>query len=161
MKPLSIKLYWAFFFLFWLCVFSAYFELELPANTLKNVLYNYVIGIFGTFILLITTYRINQSGDQKDYLKRLVCFNFPLSMRYMAIFFIPLTLLYSAQLLSRTMKACPDINNHAVFEDCVASQVQLLSDPSSIDFGFYVFSFAVFIYWFRQAFFYVSGQKPL
>jgi len=55
-----------------------------------------VINIFGILYL----YQINKSGDDKDFLKRIICLSFPVAMYLMLLYLIPIIIvIFTANIL--------------------------------------------------------------
>lgn len=153
-KPWQMKVYWAFFLLIYtsLLVLFVYTESSSSPHKGGNFVVQNIIAAIGTISLIVSTYHNNKIGDNKDYLERFVCINFPVAMRYMVIFSIPTTLIYFIQVVMRMLKVCPDINDQNAFYSCVMPQIGSLLEPSYIDLGLYTLSFLVFIHWYRKAF---------
>jgi hypothetical protein len=161
-KPWQLSVYWVVFLLGLLLTILFYIHIvpKFPATTL-NTVNNIAIPAIATIAWLGTSYWINASGDNRDYLNRLVSISFPIFIRLL-VFIIPLSILaYSAfDTADPAADACFDLcdpEDEACAMDCLHKTA--FTTGSYIDVAISLLIEFLWIYWTVKAFRIASGKE--
>lgn len=160
-KPWQLLVYWVSFIMSLLSLPAMYMFATPPTDTSLALINGYVLPLLFLATSITMTYRLNKSGDSRDYLKRFVCLNFPLDCRYILIFFLPMSIFGALKSVALMVLACPTMDDEKLLDACIAKwgETFVVPSPTLIETVFYFFSLMVSLYWYRRAFLFVSGQK--
>jgi hypothetical protein len=155
-KPWHRFAYWATFISFILLTIIAYYYGDKPTS-LIGIVYDYILTAASFTLMFLVPYRINKSGDGKDFFNRLVCLTFPLSIRYFVIFG-PIIII---AMISGLRQACLSAGHPPeLIEQCINNHLaEGVFAPTAIDLAIYIISIIVWFYWLRKAFIAVSNPK--